>query len=263
MKHVRSLKNKTALITGGGGGIGRAIAQCFAHEGAHIGVVDIESEEGMQTVQEVQKRGGKAHFIQADVASSEDAEYAVNHLVETYGGLDILVNNAGVCFVRPISKLTEEEWDQTIDINLKGTFLFSKHTAPYMQQRGGGAIINISSGLGVYGGACWSAYCASKGGIIALTKALAVELAPQNIRANCILPGPVHTDMLKRNTRMQAKCAGLKGPEDIYDLMQKMIPLQRIATPDDIARAALYLASDESSYVTGTDLCVDGGYLAT
>jgi len=257
------LMNKAALITGAGSGIGRAISILFAKRGAKIGVIDIIPEAGLKTVNMIEDAKGIAKFIQADISKTSDVERAVNSVAAEYGSLDILVNNAGVCFVRPITELTEEQWDMTIDVNLKGTFLCSKYAAPHLKKNGGGVIINMSSGLGLYGGACWSAYCASKGGIIALTKALAVEFAPDNIRVNCILPGPVATDMLLRNTTMQAKIAGLSGPEEINELMKQIIPLRRIATPEDMAFGALYLASDEASYVTGIELSIDGGYLAT
>jgi len=257
------LLNKVALITGAGSGIGRTISIIFAQEGAKVALIDLISKAGLQTVKMVEDAKGEAIFIQADVSKVSDVKRAVKSAIEKYGRLDILVNNAGVCFVRPLSDLTEEEWDKTIDVNLKGTFLFSQYAAPYMRENGGGVIINMSSGLGVYGGACWSTYCASKGGIIALTKALAVELAPDKIRVNCILPGPVFTEMLTRNTTVQAKLAGMKGPEEIHEVMKQLIPLRRIATPEDIAFGALYLASDESSYVTGIELAIDGGYLAT
>jgi NAD(P)-dependent dehydrogenase (short-subunit alcohol dehydrogenase family) len=258
-----NLKNKVALITGGGGGIGRAIAVAFAREGAKIAITDIEPDAGFESVKAVACIGAEAVFVQANVSEPGDVEHTIREVYEKWGKLNILVNNAGVCFVRPLAELTEEQWDKTIDVNLKGTFLFSKYAAPYMKQNGGGSIINISSDLGVHGGACWSAYCASKGGILALTKALAVELAPDNIRVNSILPGPILTDMLAKNTAMQAKLAGIKGPEEMYEIMKQMIPLSRIGTPEDIAYGVLYLASDESSYVTGIELPIDGGYMAT
>jgi NAD(P)-dependent dehydrogenase (short-subunit alcohol dehydrogenase family) len=257
------LMDKVAFITGAGSGIGRAIAHLFAREGARVAVIDLTTKAGLQTVKMIKESKGEAIFAQADVSKANDVKRAIKRVVKEFGKLDILVNNAGVCFVRLLANLTEQQWDKTIDVNLKGTFLCSKYASPHMKGNGGGVIINMSSGLGVYGGIGWSAYCASKGGIIALTKALAVELAPNKIRVNCILPGPVATNMLTRNTTMQAKLAGLSGPEAINEIMKQMIPLGRIATPEDMAYGALYLASDESSYVSGIELSIDGGYLAT
>ena len=257
------LVDKCAVITGAGTGIGRTIALLFAREGARVAVVDAIARTGRETVRMVEKAHGEGVFVKADVAKSNEVRKAVTIVEERYGKIDILVNNAGICIVRPLAALREKDWDKSMEVNLKGTFLFCKYVAGLMKGSGGGAIVTISSGLGLYGGAYWSAYCASKGGIIALTKALAIELAEDNIRVNCVVPGPVNTEMLARNTFKQAKLMGLKGPEEVKDLMKQMIPIHRIGEPEDVACAVIYLASDEASYVTGIALPVDGGYLAT
>jgi NAD(P)-dependent dehydrogenase (short-subunit alcohol dehydrogenase family) len=241
------LKNKVALITGAGSGIGRATAMLFAREGASLVVVDIASEGGMETVQLIRGIGQEATFIQADVSKATDMEKAVKICVEKYGKLDIVFNNAGVSQECSVVEMSEGEWDHVINVNLKGVFFGSKYAIPEMI-KGGGVIINTASTLGLIAEPNCAAYCASKGGVIALTRALAVECAPYNIRVNCICPGPIATPMI------------LKEPQQQVDV--SYVPLKRLGKPEEIAYAALFLASDESTYVTGSTLMIDGGTMA-
>jgi NAD(P)-dependent dehydrogenase (short-subunit alcohol dehydrogenase family) len=242
------LKNKVALITGASSGIGRATALLFGKEGASVVVVDIASEKGKETVQLIRSRGQEATFIQADVSKAADMEKAVKGCVEKYGKLDILFNNAGVPQECAIVEMGEDEWDHVINVNLKGVFLGSKYAIPKMVKQGGGVIINTASTLGLIAEPNCAAYCASKGGVIALTRALAVECAPYNIRVNCICPGPIATPMI------------LKEPQQEVDV--SYVPFKRLGKPEEIAYAALFLASDESTYVTGSTLVIDGGTMA-
>jgi len=242
------LKNKVALITGAGSGIGRAAALLFAREGAAVAVVDIASKGGMETVEMIKGIGGEAIFICADVSKALDVEKAVKNVAEKYGRLDILFNNAGVAQECSIIEMSEDEWDRIINVNLKSVFSCSKYAIPYMIKQGGGVIINTASTLGLIAEPNCAAYCASKGGVIALTRALAAEYAPFNIRVNCICPGPTATPMLLKETQQQVDVS--------------YVPLKRLGKPEEIAHAALFLASEESTYVTGSVLIVDGGTTA-
>jgi len=242
------LENKVALITGAASGIGRASALLFAQEGAKVMAVDIDLRGGMETVEMIKSMGGEAIFILADVSKASDMEKAIKSCVERYDKLDILFNNAGVAQDCSIVDMSEDEWDRVINVNLKGVFLGSKYAIPQMIKQGGGVIINTASTLGLAAEPNCAAYCASKGGVIALTKALAVECAPFNIRVNCICPGPIATPMI------------LKEPQQQIDV--SYVPLKRLGKPEEIAHAALFLASSESTYVTGAALIVDGGTTA-
>jgi len=199
------LKDKVALITGGSSGIGRATAILFSREGAKVVVADINESEAHKTVRLIKDESGEAIVVKADVTKASDAEKMMKVAVQEYNKLDILVNNAGVCLIHSITDTTEEEWDRTIDINLKGVFLCSKYAIPEMKKQGGGGIINMGSEAGLRGHPDYSAYCASKGGVIALTKAMAVECAPYNIRVNCICPAAVETPMLGREIAVLGK----------------------------------------------------------
>jgi NAD(P)-dependent dehydrogenase (short-subunit alcohol dehydrogenase family) len=248
------LKGKVALITGSGSGIGRASAVLFAREGARVVLVDYNEDNGRETLKIIQENGGEAMFIHADVSKGSDAEKMVREAVKKYGRLDILFNNAGKGLVKTVPDTTEEEWDILIDTNLKGVFLGSKYAIPEMAKNGRGAIINTASISGLVGHRNSAAYCASKGGIIMLTKAMAGDHAPQNIRVNCICPGHVLTPQLEPLIR--------SIPKSSTEAIVKRYPLGRLGSPEDIAYAALYLASDESSWVTGSALVIDGGCTA-
>jgi NAD(P)-dependent dehydrogenase (short-subunit alcohol dehydrogenase family) len=251
------LQNRAALITGGTSGIGEATCLLFGREGAGVAVVGRNTERGKTVAKRIADAGGSAVFIEADVRTSEDCRIAVDRTVETFGRLDILFNNAGTYYANDILGCTEEEWDDQVDTSLKGTFLMSKHALPHMIERGSGSIINCASGWGLVGGAKAVAYCAAKGGMVVMTKAMAIDHGPQGIRVNAVCPGDTDTPMEREDARNQ----GLSW-EAYVDRMAGTRPIARLATPEEIARAVLFLASDEASYVTGAALPVDGGGVA-
>jgi NAD(P)-dependent dehydrogenase (short-subunit alcohol dehydrogenase family) len=251
-----ALKGKVALITGGASGIGHATALLFAQEGATVTVADINSELGLAVVQAIQSAGGQATFIRCDVTKAYDCRQAVDATLEQFGRLDILFNNAGIIRRADVVEITEEEWDRVMAVNLKSIFLMSKFAVPVMAKAGGGAIINTSSGWGLKGGPKAVSYCASKAAVVNMTRAMAIDHGAQNIRVNCICPGDVDTPMLRHEARQL-------GQTEAEFLAEAAIrPLRRFGKPVEIAHAVLYLASDASTYVTGTALLVDGGGLA-
>jgi NAD(P)-dependent dehydrogenase (short-subunit alcohol dehydrogenase family) len=247
------LQDKVALITGGTSGIGEATATLFATEGAKIAITGRNETRGNSVTEQITKKGGHAVFILSDVRKSSDCQLAVDEILRAFGHIDILFNNAGVFYPHTTLDCSEEEWDEQIDINLKGTFLMSKAVLPHMIQRLSGVIINNSSGWGIVGGDAAVAYCASKGGVVLLTKAMAIDHGRQGIRVNCICPGDVDTPMLPEDARMR----GMKWEDYLASCANR--PLGRIGTADEIAKAALFLASDDSSFMTGAALVVDGG----
>ena len=251
-----ALKGKVALITGGASGIGRATAVLFAQEGAAVMVADINSTLGQSVVQEIQSQGEQASFTQCDVTKAEDCRQAVDATLEQFGRLDILFNNAGIIRRADVVETSEEEWDRVLAVNLKSIFLMSKYAVPVLAKAGGGAIINTSSGWGVKGGPKAVSYCASKGAVVNMTRAMAIDHGAQNIRVNCICPGDVDTPMLRHEAQQ------LGQPEAEFLAEAAIRPLRRFGKPVEIAQAVLYLASDASSYVTGAALVVDGGGLA-
>ena len=245
------LKDKVAIVTGGGSGIGREIALLFAREGARLSVADYVAETGEDTVRRIGEGGGEAIFIKADVSWAIDAERIVRQTVEKYGKLDILCNNAGILGrVASVGEAAEENWDRVIAVNLKSVFLCSKYAVGEMMKGGGGVIINSSSTMGLVGLPGNTAYSASKGGVIQFTKTMALEYASSNIRVNCVCAGWIDTPM---NEILDEK---------ILRWTVRETPMGRLGKPEEVAQAALYLASDESSFVTGTALVVDGGWLA-
>jgi NAD(P)-dependent dehydrogenase (short-subunit alcohol dehydrogenase family) len=250
------LKGKVALITGGTSGIGSATAIRFVKEGAAVAITGRNPERGSEVVQAMQAAGGDALFIRSDVRLAADCRNAVEQTLERFGKIDILFNNAGVFHPKTLPECTEEEWDETIDSSLKGAFLMSKYTLPSMIEQGSGSIIHTSSGWGILGGSGAASYCAAKGGLIVMAKAMAIDHGPQGIRVNCVCPGDVLTPMLHDD-------AAKRGMSwDDYAAGAAERPLGRIGTVDEIADAVLFLASDESSFVTGDALVVDGGGVA-
>jgi NAD(P)-dependent dehydrogenase (short-subunit alcohol dehydrogenase family) len=247
------LENRVALITGGTSGIGQAVAELFAREGANIAITGRNENRGHAVTAGILESGGKAIFLRTDVRKAVECKRAVDETLRSFERLDILFNNAGVFYPQTALECSEEEWDLQIDINLKGTFLMSKYALPPMMSQGRGVIINNSSGWGLVGGDRAVAYCASKGGVVLLTKAMAVDHGRQGIRVNCICPGDVDTPMLPED----AKLRGLDWKTYLAGCENR--PMGRIGTPDEIAKAVLFLASDDSSFMTGAALVVDGG----
>ena len=258
---MHRLAGKAALITGGTSGIGHATALLFAQEGASVVVTGRDAARGEQVVtalEEAQPEGRHVAFVRCDVRDASACRAAVEQAVEVMGGLDVLFNNAGVFFgQRPVTATSEEIWDQTLDTNLKSVYLFCRCAIPIMQQRGGGAIVNNASDWGLVGGRDAAAYCASKGGVVLLTRAMALDHAADHIRVNCVCPGDVDTPMFDT----AAEALGIT-PEAYRAEAGAAYPLGRIATAEEVARAVLFLASDESRFITGTALSVDGGATA-
>ncbi len=245
------LKDKIALVTGSSRGVGRAVALGFAKQGANV-VVNYTSNENAanEVVETIQSMGSKAIAVKADVAQKAEAENLVNSAIDTFGRLDILVNNAG--FTRPamMIKMTEDQWDQVVDIHLKGAFLCAQAAGLHMKEQKSGKIINVTSVAGIVGTVGQINYSAAKGGIISMTKSIARELARYNVCANVISLGIVATDMTET----------IRSDEKLKEIYMNRILLKRFAEADDIAPAFVFLASDESNYITGQLLCVDGGY---
>lgn len=250
------LQGKVALITGGTSGIGSATAIRFAQEGARVAITGRDAGRGGEVVDTIIADGGQAIFIRSDVRLAEECRRAVEQTLERFGQIDILFNNAGVFHPRTVPDCSEEEWDETIDSSLKGAFLMSKYALPSMIERGSGSIIHTSSGWGILGGNDAAAYCAAKGGLVVMAKAMAIDHGPQGIRVNCVCPGDVLTPMLHDDAAKR----GMAWDDYAAGAVQR--PLGRIGTVDEIASAVLFLASDESSFVTGEALVVDGGGVA-
>ncbi len=249
------LKDKVALITGAGSGIGRESALLFAREGAKILIVDLKEELGKKTVQEIKKANGEASFFHADVSNANEVQAMIQQAEDKFGKLNVLFNNAGIFPDKDGSVLETEEdvWDLVMQVNLKGVFLGCKYGIPALQRAGGGSIINTASFVALMGAATSQiAYTASKGGVLAMSREIAVEFARQNIRVNALCPGPVETPLLQEL---------LSDPEKRQRRLVH-IPPGRFAQASDIAQAALFLASDESSYINGTAFSVDGGITA-
>lgn len=260
-KDLLSLEGKVAIITGAASGIGLGTAELLSAYGAAVAMVDI-SANGENEAKKLRDAGRKAEFFKCNVTNSDDVKATVEAIFNKFGHIDILFNNAGVTVRKTVVDLEEKEWDFVLGVGLKGTFLFSKFVIPHMAANGGGSIINTGSGWGLKGGDLAAAYCAVKGGIVNLTRAMAIDHGHQNIRVNSVNPGDTDTAML-RDEGVQTGIVKDASSQEAY-LKDCGIgrPLQRIGMPEDIANTVLYLASDLSSWVTGAAIVVDGGGLA-
>lgn len=247
------LDGKVALVTGSASGIGRAAAKRLAEAGARLALLDIQESKGKKVQAEIENLGTKAEFFPCDVRVSHQCSQTIQEVCREFGKIDILVNNAGSIIRKNTVDLTEEEWDFMLEVNLKSIYLLSHHILPGMIQNRGGIIINVSSGWGLKGGTNAAAYCAAKGGVINLTRAMAIDHGPDNIRVNCVCPGDTETALL------HSEAAQLGMNKDQFLKEASARPLHRVGLPGDIADAILYLASDLSSWVTGSVLIVDGG----
>ena len=244
------LEGKVAIISGGARGMGAAEARMFAREGAKVVIGDLLEEEGAKVAAEIGEAGGEALFVRLEVTDEASWRSAVEAAVERFGKVDILVNNAAILRLQGLLETTEEIWDEVMDVNAKGTFLGTKAVIPEMRRAGGGSIINISSGAGITGSQRNTAYHASKGAVRIFTKSAAIQYAGENIRVNSVHPGPIDTDMLASSRTAE----GGRTPDQI--------PLGRYGRPEEVAYGVLYLASDESSFVTGSEVVIDGGRTA-
>lgn len=244
---MKKLENKVAIITGAGSGIGKETALLFAKEGAKVVVADINEKTGMETVEEIRISGGEAIFVPLNVTKRELVKEAVGKTLQKYDRIDILINNAGIVQDALLIKMTEEQWDRVIDVNLKGTFNCIQAIVEIMARQGAGVIINTSSVVGLHGNVGQANYSAAKAGLIGMTKTLAKELGKKGVRVNAVAPGFIMTPMTAN------------VPEKVLELMKEKTPLRKLGEPRDVAYAYLYLASDEAKFVNGAVLSVDGG----
>lgn len=243
------VKDKVVIITGGGSGIGKETGLLLAKEGAKVVVGDVNENAGMDTVETINKSGGDAIFVKLDVSNRDQAKQAVKDALAKYGRVDVLINNAGIIQDALVVKMTEEQWDKVVDINLKGPFNCIQAVVEQMIAQGGGVILNISSIVALYGNVGQTNYAATKAGLVGMTKTLAKELGKKGIRVNAIAPGFIYTPMTAT------------VPEKILDMMKEKTPLKRLGTPADVANALLFLSSDEASFINGAVISVDGGLL--
>jgi NAD(P)-dependent dehydrogenase (short-subunit alcohol dehydrogenase family) len=250
------LAGRVAIVTGAASGIGRATALLFARAGAAVVVTDVNETDGRTVAAEITNGGGRSVFEPGDVTRAADCKRVVERSIHDFGGIQVLFNNAGIIRRASVVELSEADWDRVMAVNVKAIFLMSREAIPVMEKNGGGSIINTASGWGLAGGPRAAVYCASKGAVVLLTKAMAIDHGPQKIRVNCICPGDTDTAML----RSEAEQLGEPSNQFLAGATKR--PLGRVGTPEEIAQAALYLASDAASFVTGTALVVDGGGLA-
>ena len=244
---MNDLSDRVAVVTGAARGIGRTIAEGLARAGADVAICDLKEEWLSDTAAAIRGIGRRVECIEADVSNSESVNAAVSAIMEAFGKLDILVNNAGITKDTFLARMSEEDWDAVISVNLKGTFLCTKAASKIMMKQRSGVIVNLASIIGLIGNAGQCNYAASKAGVIALTKSTARELASRNVRANAVAPGFIETKMTEAL------------PEDIREKMLGTIPMKRFGLPEDVAKTVLFLAGDDSSYMTGQVLTVSGG----
>lgn len=250
------LAGKSAIITGGAGGIGSATAKRFAEEGAKVAILDLDKAKAEALATEINQAGGKAMALGLDVSDEAQVISAVQQVIEQFGRIDVLFNNAGIARRTTAVETKVEDWDLSFAVNVKSIFLMSKHCIPHMEAQGGGSIVNTGSGWGLKGGAKALPYCATKGAVVNMTRAMAIDHGAANIRVNSVNPGDTDTGML----REEAKQIGWSETAFLEDAKDR--PLKRMGQPSEIAAAVLFLASDESSFVTGAALVVDGGGIA-
>jgi 2-deoxy-D-gluconate 3-dehydrogenase len=261
IEQLFDLSGKCAIVTGGAQGIGRAVAFRLAEAGARVMVADINEDAANETVERIQAANGTAEAVPADASSASDAQKVVQATVDAFGGVDILVNNAGIFPLVPVLSVSEDVWDRVIDINLKGAFLYSKAAGEVMAKSGqGGKIVNMASIDGMRPNGMAAHYNASKGGVLMLTKALALELAPHRILVNAVSPGGITTPGTDKARQDVTKSMGISD-EDILQGWIQRVPLKRMGDPDDVARVVLFLSSAAADFITGANIVVDGGYL--
>jgi NAD(P)-dependent dehydrogenase (short-subunit alcohol dehydrogenase family) len=253
IKSLLSLETKVAMVTGAASGIGRGIALRLGEAGAAVLVLDINENGGRETVRAIVEAGGKAAFRRCDVRSEADCRQAAQEAMSRFGRIDILCNNAGVCIRKNAVEMEESEWDLALDITLKGVYMLSRQVLPHMIAGGGGSIINTGSGWALKGGPRAFSYCAAKGGLLNMTRAMAIDFGPKGVRVNAVCPGDIDTPMLRD------ECAQLGADPKAFMAESAARPIPRVGTPLDVANAVLFLAGDMSSWVTGTHLTVDGG----
>jgi NAD(P)-dependent dehydrogenase (short-subunit alcohol dehydrogenase family) len=254
---MNRVKNKVAIVTGGALGIGRATAILLAQEGAKVAVTDVSDSQENGTVEAIRNTGGEANFWHLDVTNETEVTKVIGEVAAKWGQIDVLVNNAGIIGVdKPTHELTEQEWDKVMNVNVKGVFFCTKHTIPYMLKAGSGSIINLSSIYGLVGAADVPPYHASKGAVMIMTKNDALTYAKKKIRVNSVHPGFIWTPMVENFAKTDGKA------EEVRAALVALHPLGHLGEPEDIAFGILYLASDESKFVTGSELVIDGGYTA-
>jgi len=244
---MKGLKDKVAIITGSGQGIGKATALLFAREGAAVIVAEYNKDTGEAVATKINEAGGEGRFVQVDIANRESVQALISDVLETNGNIDVLVNNAGVIKDNTLEKMTDEEFDRVISVNLRGTYICTKEAAEIMRKQGSGVILNAASVVALYGNFGQTNYVASKAGVIGMTKVWARELGKYGIRVNAVAPGFISTDMIK------------DIPENVIEMMLKKVPLRRMGQIEEVASVYAWLASDDASYVTGTVINVDGG----
>lgn len=255
---MNRVKGKTIIVTGGSVGIGRATCLLLAKEGANVAVTDLLEKEGRETVDEITGAGGSAEFWHLDVSDEAEVKEVFAKIRERFGGIDVLVNNAGISGVdKPTHEITEDEWDKVMAVNVKGVFLCTKHALPSMRETGGGSIINLSSIYGLISAPDLPAYHASKGAVRLMTKTDALLYAKEKIRVNSVHPGFIWTPLVEELGERSEQ-----GVEKFREQLDKLHPIGHVGEPDDVAYGVLYLASDESKFLTGSELVIDGGYTA-